>query len=90
LGGLSGLLERFEQSGHGDKINSWIGLGQNQPITSHQLQHALGPEAVNNLSQMTGVTPNDLLNELAQVLPSVGDRLTPQGRLPDQTEMAHW
>jgi uncharacterized protein YidB (DUF937 family) len=90
LGGLSGLLQRFEQSGHGDKINSWIGSGQNQQITPDQLHQALGPEAVNNLSQMTGVAPDDVLNELARVLPSVVDRLTPQGRLPGQAEMAHW
>jgi len=33
LGGLGGLLQSFQQGGHGDIINSWIGPGQNQPIT---------------------------------------------------------
>jgi uncharacterized protein YidB (DUF937 family) len=90
LGGLGGLLQRFQQSGHGDVVNSWIGHGQNQPIAPDQLHQALGPDAVNNLSRLTGVASHDLLSELSRVLPGVVDRLTPQGRMPNQTEMSHW
>jgi len=90
LGGLSGLLQSFQQNGHGDVINSWIGSGQNQSIAPEQLHQALGPDAVNNLSRLTGVPSNDLLAELSRVLPGVVDRLTPQGRVPGQAEMHHW
>src|SRR5947209_8105156 len=90
LGGLGSLVQRFQQSGHGDIINSWIGPGQNRAITPDQLHQALGPEAVNNLSQMTGAAPHDLVSELSRILPGVVDRLTPQGRMPDHTEMSRW
>lgn len=90
LGGLGGLLQSFQQSGHGDIINSWIGSGPNQPIAPDQLHRALGPQAVDNLSRLTGVAAPDLLSELSRVLPSVIDRLTPQGRMPNQAEMSHW
>ncbi len=90
LGGLSSLVERFQQNGHGDAINSWIGSGQNQPITPDQLHQALGPDAVNSLSRTTGVAPNDLVSELARVLPGIVDKLTPQGRMPDHAEMSRW
>jgi uncharacterized protein YidB (DUF937 family) len=90
LGGLGGLVQRFQQSGHGDIINSWIGSGQNRAITPDQLHQALGPEAVNNLSQLTGAAPHDLVSELSRILPGVVDRLTPQGRMPHQTEMSRW
>ena len=90
LGGLGGLLQSFQQSGHGDIINSWIGSGPNQPIAPDQLHQALGPQAVDNLSRLTGVAAPDLLSELSRVLPSVIDRLTPQGRMPNQAEMSHW
>jgi uncharacterized protein YidB (DUF937 family) len=90
LGGLGSLLQRFQQSGHGDIINSWVGPGENRSITPDQLHQALGPEAVNNLSRMTGAAPNQLLSELSRVIPGVVDRLTPQGRVPEQAEMAHW
>ena len=90
LGGLGSLVERFQQSGHGDVINSWIGSGQNQPITPDQLHQALGPDAVNNLSRMTGVSSQDLVSELSRVLPGIVDKLTPQGRMPDHAEMSRW
>jgi uncharacterized protein YidB (DUF937 family) len=90
LGGLGALLQSFQQSGHGDIMNSWIGSGQNQPITPDQLHQALGPQAVDNLSRLTGVAAPDLISELSRVLPAVIDRLTPQGRMPNQAEMSHW
>ncbi len=88
LEGLGNLVQRFQQSGHGDIINSWIGPGQNQTIAPDQLHQALGPEAVNNLSQLTGAAPHDLVSELSRILPGVVDRLTPQGRMPDHAEMS--
>ena len=90
LGGLSGMLQSFQQGGHGDVINSWVGPGQNQPIAPDQLHQALGPDAVNNLSRLTGMPQNELLSELSRVLPSVVDKLTPHGRMPDQAEMSRW
>ncbi len=90
LGGLGSLVERFQQNGHGDVINSWIGSGQNQPITPDQLHQALGPDAVNNLSRMTGISSQDLVSELSRVLPGIVDKLTPQGRMPDHAEMSRW
>jgi uncharacterized protein YidB (DUF937 family) len=90
LGGFGSLVQRFQQSGHGDIINSWIGPGQNRAITPEQLHQALGPEAVNNLSQLTGAAPHDLVSELSRILPGVVDRLTPQGRVPDHAEMSRW
>jgi uncharacterized protein YidB (DUF937 family) len=90
LGGLSGVLQSFQQGGHGDVINSWIGHGQNQPIAPDQLHQALGPDAVNNLSRLTGLPQDQLLAELSRVLPGVVDKLTPNGRVPDQAEMSRW
>jgi uncharacterized protein YidB (DUF937 family) len=90
LGGLGSLVQRFEQTGHGDIINSWMGPGQNRAITPDQLHQALGPEAVNNLSQLTGAAPHDLMSELSRILPGVIDKLTPQGRMPDHSEMSRW
>ena len=90
FGGLSGLLQSFQQGGHGEVMNSWIGSGQNQPIAPDQLHQALGPDAVNNLSRLTGLPADQLVSELSRVLPGVVDKLTPQGRMPTQAEMSHW
>jgi len=89
-GGLGELLQRFQQSGFGDVANSWIGTGANRPIAPDQLNQALSPETVDELSQQTGVPRQDVLSELSQALPTMVDRLTPEGRIPDQQEMARW
>ena len=78
------LVTRFEQSGYADIVRSWIGIGQNQPIEPHQLKETFGAAKVEELSRQTGLPHHALLDELAQVLPTVIDRLTPQGRLPEQ------
>ena len=90
LGGLGGLLQSFQQSGHGDVINSWIGQGQNQPVAPDQLHRALGSDAVDNLSRLTGLPQGQLLSELSRVLPDIVDKLTPHGRMPDRAEMSRW
>jgi uncharacterized protein YidB (DUF937 family) len=88
LGGLGGLLGQFQKNGLGDVIGSWIGPGQNQPIAPNQLGSALGPAVLNSLAQRTGLSEQDLLSHLSQVLPDVVDKLTPDGRLPTAQEVA--
>src|ERR1700746_1111646 len=56
LGGLGGLLNKLEQGGLGDQTKSWVGPGQNQPVSPGQLGQALGPNIIKTLSQMTGLS----------------------------------
>jgi uncharacterized protein YidB (DUF937 family) len=87
LGGLGGLLQKFQQAGQGDVLNSWIGGGQNQPIQPGTLGQVLGSQTVQDLAQKAGINPNDLLGQLAQHLPEIINKLTPNGRLPTQAEL---
>jgi len=87
LGGLGGLLNQFQQSGLGDVMKSWIGPGQNQPISPNQLGSALGPQIIKILAQKTGMSEQEITTHLSQILPNVVDTLTPNGRLPTQTEL---
>ena len=86
-GGLDVLINQFKQSGLEDVINSWIGTGQNQAISPNQLRQALGQKTVNDLSRQSGAPQDDLLSQLSRYLPGVIDRLTPNGQLPDQTDL---
>ena len=54
LGGLGGLLGRFHESGLGEVAKSWVGSGQNQPISPGSLGSALGPSIVKALAEKTG------------------------------------
>ena len=81
-GGLNGLIEGFQRGGLGDVMSSWIASGHNQPISPDQLGQVLGPDALSALTRQTGGQSGDLLGQLAQLLPQVVDRLTPQGQVP--------
>ena len=85
-GGLSELLERFRQSGHGETAESWVGTGPNKPVTPPQLEQAIGPEVLETLSKQTGLSQEELLARLSRELPDAVDKYTPQGRLPTETD----
>ena len=89
MGGLGGLLEKLQESGHGEVTKSWIGSGQNQPI-SGSLGSALGPAIIKALSEKTGLSEQELTAQLSQLLPGLVDKLTPQGRLPTHDELARF
>ncbi len=86
--GLCALLQQFQQSGQGEKANSWVGTGPNKDISEQDLAKALGDDDINSLSQQTGVDRGDLLNALRRELPNIVDQLTPQGRVPAPHEMS--
>jgi uncharacterized protein YidB (DUF937 family) len=81
-GALGGLLGRLQQKGLGDKVNSWVSTGQNQPVAPHELEQALGDDALQELEQQTGMPRQQLVSELARELPEAVNEATPQGRVP--------
>ncbi|MEW6347861.1 MAG: YidB family protein [Thermodesulfobacteriota bacterium] len=82
VGGMQGLLDKFTQSGLGDQVNSWVGTGDNLPISSDQIQQALGGY-VEQIAAKAGVNPSLAGTVLSQVLPALIDKITPQGRVPE-------
>jgi uncharacterized protein YidB (DUF937 family) len=87
-GGLSDLLKQLQDSGHGEKANSWVGGGTNQQISSGDLANALGADQIEHLSAQSGLSRDELLSGLSQFLPQVVDHLTPDGRLPTEDELS--
>ena len=83
-GGLSGLVQSFQQNGLGEVVSSWIGTGRNLPVSADQLQSVLGSEQVQALAQRLGLPLGDAGGQLATLLPQIIDGLTPNGRLPGQ------
>ena len=81
-GGLSGLAAKFEQAGLGNLISSWIGSGQNLPISADQLHNVLGSDTIAQIAQQLNLGHGDAAGQLAQMLPQVIDKLTPHGQAP--------
>jgi uncharacterized protein YidB (DUF937 family) len=80
-GGLQGLANKFAQSGEGNAFQSWVGMGENQPISSNQVQNALGSEQVKALAAKMGIDPAKASTFLAEYLPKIVDKLTPEGKV---------
>ena len=88
LGGLSDLVQKFQNSGHGDVVNSWVGPGANAPIQPAQVGSTLGQQTISDLARQSGLSEQELLSQLSLVLPGLVDKLSPNGRLPTQAELA--
>ncbi len=87
-GGLGDLLKQFQQSGHGETANSWVSPGPNKQIAPGDLASALGADQINSLMSQSGLSRDELLSGLSRHLPDVVNHLTPDGRLPTDTELS--
>jgi uncharacterized protein YidB (DUF937 family) len=87
-GGLGDLLNQFQKAGQGDTANSWVGKGENKPIAPGDLANALGADQINSIASQAGLSRDELLKGLSQYLPNVIDHLTPDGRLPNESELS--
>jgi len=83
VGGISGLQQKFQEKGMGGVISSWIGTGENQPISADQLQNVLHSDALQAAAQKFGIDPSNLTGMMSQLLPHVVDKLTPNGQVPE-------
>jgi len=81
-GGLGALLQQFQAAGLGEQVNSWVGTGQNLPVSPEQLQGAFGADQMSQMAAKMGLSTGDLGAQLSQMLPQVVDQLTPGGQLP--------
>jgi uncharacterized protein YidB (DUF937 family) len=81
-GGLGGLLQAFQQGGLGHVFQSWIGTGQNQPVSPDQLHNTLGSDWISRITQATGLPQAQVEQHLSTLLPQIVDHLTPSGQLP--------
>ena len=80
-GGLQGLIQQFEQQGLGHLVQSWVGTGENLAITPDQVQSVLGEPHIQAVAAKLGLSPADVTNQLAGLLPHAVDSVTPGGAL---------
>ena len=85
-GGLGELNQRMRQNGRGEVMESWVGTGPNHDIEPHDLEAALGPDVLEDLTETTGLSRQEILQRLSRELPHAVDQYTPQGRIPQGHE----
>ena len=86
-GGLGGLAQAFQKQGLGDVLGSWIGTGQNLPISADQIGKVLGAQQLSQFASQAGVAPDAWGETLASLLPGLIDKLTPTGQLPSGSQL---
>lgn len=89
-GGLGDLIDTMAGRGQRDVADSWVKSGPNRELNTRQLEEALGDDTLQNLIQQTGLSREELLSRLQAILPTAVDKMTPEGRLPTESEVSAW
>lgn len=83
-GGIEGVVAELEQTSVGQQVKSWVGTGENLPVSADQIRDALGSQKMKDLAASVGIPPEKVSDLLAQYLPVAVDKATPEGKLPSQ------
>lgn len=84
--GLGELVKKFTENGLGDVVSSWVGKGDNAPVTPEQVKDIFGEEGIEEMANKTGMNKEEVTGQLSDILPKAIDKVTPEGKLPDANE----
>lgn len=86
-GGLQKMMSGFQDKGMADKADSWVGTGENKPVSGAEMKVALGEQEVQQVAQQAGISEDEAADVLAKVVPEVVNNLTPNGQVPSDDEL---
>jgi uncharacterized protein YidB (DUF937 family) len=89
FGSLAALVQHLANGGLDQHVKSWVGTGENIPVSSDQLRNALGDQHAQNIGQQAGIPVERILQILAQYLPAAVDRASPDGKLQEPYRTTH-
>jgi uncharacterized protein YidB (DUF937 family) len=82
FGGGQNMMSKLSSNGMGQQLQSWIGEGKNQPVSGEQIRQAVDPAVLNQLAEQAHISPEEASNHVAQVLPEMVNKATPEGQVP--------
>jgi uncharacterized protein YidB (DUF937 family) len=82
-GGVGGILDKFKEGGLAEQAASWVGKGENLPVSADQISSVLGSGAIADMAAKFGIDPSTLSAQIAEHLPTVVDKLTPNGEVTE-------
>lgn len=90
-GGIANIIQQFNTAGLGDVVQSWIGNGQNLPISADQLLKVFGNSQLEGIAKQFNINTSDITSMLSTVLPQTVDKMTPNGevgaQMPDMSQL---
>lgn len=82
--GLQGILSTLQSNGMDQHVQSWIGNGQNMPVSGSDIKNVVDPQRLSQIARQQGMTPDEMSDRVAQALPHLVDQATPNGQVPQQ------
>jgi uncharacterized protein YidB (DUF937 family) len=82
--GLQGIMAKMQSNGMNQQVGSWVGTGQNMPVSGSDIQKMMNPQELAQLAERQGMSPEQMCQHIAQALPSLVDQATPNGQVPKQ------
>ena len=87
MGGLGGIISAFQKGGLGHLADSWVGTGDNLPVSGDQLSQVLGSDKISQIASQLGMSQSDAAGGLAKILPDLINHVTPNGQVPASHSM---
>jgi uncharacterized protein YidB (DUF937 family) len=87
MGGLGGILDSFQKGGLGHIADSWVGKGENMPVTGDQVSQVFGQDKISEMASQLGMSHGEVTGGLAQILPQLVNHVTPNGQVPQDHNM---
>lgn len=87
MGGLGGIMDAFQKGGLSHITDSWVGTGDNLPVSGDQLSQVLGSDKIGAIASQLGMSHGDVAGQLAQMLPQLINHITPNGQVPQDHNM---
>jgi uncharacterized protein YidB (DUF937 family) len=82
--GLQGIMSTMQSNGMGQQVSSWVGTGQNLPVSGADIQNMMNPQMLAQMAERQGMSPEQMCDHIAQALPGLVDQATPNGQVPKQ------
>lgn len=86
-GGLSKIMGGLKANGLSGQADSWVGTGPNQAVSGSQVERAVGKEQIQQVAKQLGVSESQAADAVAQALPEVVDKVSPDGKLPPEQDL---
>jgi uncharacterized protein YidB (DUF937 family) len=85
--GLASIVSQFQQGGLGNLADSWVGTGQNLPVSGDQISQILGSGKLGEIASQLGISSGDAASGLSQILPELINQATPNGQMPQTADL---
>ncbi len=84
---MGALMGKLTEGGLGDQVQSWMGDGENAPVSADEIKSALGEDQIAAASEKMGVDADTAAQQLSDALPDLADKFSGGGSMLDASSL---